>query len=291
MGFTQQHLVQDLYLYDIDNFKSLVESTLSKWERGSMTPPLHKQISILQYFQGKTGQALPCLDTYSRHETEGLICQTGMQNLLGKSKELVLNFPSEMISSDNLTVYALKDSQTIDKIININIDMDKTFSHDYTQLRPEQFKEWALHSSNSFYVCEYNEQFFGLLFTLRLKTDIFEKIMKFEMDERELTVEDFASFNERGTNYMLSFFAMNEKAGSMLFIRYYAHLIAHQNVIEEIGAITMMDDAKKLLKNMSLHQDSNKVLSETLEFHSYRETLSNFLASEKIMKIIFTVDK
>ena len=291
IGFTQQQLVQDLYLHDIENFKSLVESTLSKWERDSITPALQKQVSILKYFQGKTGLALPCFDTYSIHETEDLICRTNMQNLLGKNKELVLNFPSEMISSDELTIYALKNSRAIDKIINIHMDMDKTFNQDYTQLRTQQIREWAEHDSNSFYVCEYNEQFFGLLFTLRLKTEIFEKMMKFEMDERELSVEDFASYNERGSNYMLSFFAMNDKAAAMLYIRYYAHIIAHQNVTDEIGANTMMDDVKKLLKDMSLKYYSNKIVNDTIELQSYRETLSDFLASEVVMKIIFSVDK
>jgi hypothetical protein len=291
MSFTQQQLVQNLYLYDVENFKSLVETTLSKWERNSITPPIHKQISILKYFQEKTGVALPCFDTYSMQETEKLISISNMQDIFRTSKELVLNFPSEMTNSDNLTVNILRDAQSIDKIININMDMDKTFNHNNSQLTSEQFKEWALHDSNSFYVCKYNDQFFGLLFTLRLKIDSFEKIMNFKTDEKNLSVEDFATFDEKGSNYIISFFAMNDKAASILFTRYYAHIIAHQKNIDEIGAITMMSDAKKLLTNINLNYYSSKVIDNTLKLRSYRETLTKFLASEIFMKIIFSANE
>jgi len=211
-----------------------------------------------------------------------------MQNLLGKSKELVLNFPAAMIGADDLHVYQLRNSDMVDEVIAINMDLDKDFNHDSTQLQTTQFKEWALHPSNSFYICKYQEQFFGLLFTLRLKPEVFKKIMSFEIVEKELKVEDFASFDEMGCSYMLSFFAMNEKAASMLFIRYYAHLIANQKVIAEVGLATMMEDVKKFIINMHLHYHGSKSFGEGLESRTYRETLHSFLVSEKVVKMIFS---
>jgi hypothetical protein len=150
------------------------------------------------------------------------------------------------------------------------------------------FKEWALHPSNSFYVCEYKEQFFGLLFTLRLKPDIFNKIMNHEIKEKDISMDDFASFDEMGSNYTISFFAMNQKAASMLFIRHYAYLIANQKVIDEVGFATMMDDAKKLLKNMNLHYHASLEVTKELTLQTYRETLSNFLACENVVKMILS---
>ena len=285
---TQEQLVHDLYSYDIENFEGLDTSTLSKWERSITKPKLSRQLNILKYFQEKTGVALPCWDNYTADETEELICKVGMQNLLGKSKELVLNFPSAMIGADDLNVYQLRNSDMIDEVIAINMDLDKDFNHDSSQLQSDQFKEWALHPSNSFYVCKYQDQFFGLLFTLRLKPEVFKKIMNFEIDEKELTVDDFASFDEMGTSYMISFFAMNEKAASMLFIRYYAHLIANQKNIAEVGLATMMEDAKKLIGNMNLNHYSSRELDNGLKLQTYSETLSNFLACEKVVKMILS---
>ena len=285
---TQEQLVHDLYSYDIDTFEALDTGTLSKWERSVTKPKLAKQVSIIKYFQKKTGIALPCWDNYTVNEAEELICKVGMQNLLGKSKELVLNFPSSMIGADDLNVYLLRNSEMIDKVIDINIDLDKDFNHDTTQFQSEQFKEWALHPSSSFYVCEYNDQFFGLLFTLRLKPEVFERIMDVEIEEKDLTMDDFASFEEMGCNHMISFFAMSEKAASMLFIRYYAHLIANQKVIAEVGLATMMEDTKKFIRNMNLHYHGSKSFTEDLKLQTYRETLSNFLATEKVVKMILS---
>jgi hypothetical protein len=261
---------------------------MSKWERGVVKPIISRQVNIIKYFQKKTGIALPCWDGYTVHEAEELICKVGMQNLLGKSKELVLNFPSSMMSADNLNVYQLRNSEMIDDIIDLNMGLDKDFNHDTSQLQSEQFKEWALHPSSSFYACDYKGQFFGLLFTLRLKPEVFERVMDLEIEEKDLTVDDFASFEEMGCNHMISFFAMNEKAASMLFIRYYAHLIANQRVIVEVGLATMMEDTKKFISNMNLRYHGNKHLGEELTLQTYRETLPNFLACEKVVKMILS---
>ena len=287
-SLTQEQLVQALYLYDTDHLETLETSTLSKWERGLTKPKASKQVSILKYFQNLTGDALPCFNDYTVEEAEELICEVGMKNLLGKSKELVLNFPAAMIGSDDLHIYQLRNSEMVDEVIAINIDMDKDFNHNTSMFTSDQFKEWAQHPSNSFYSCEYKGQFFGLLFTLRLKPEVFERIMDLDIDEKDLTIGDFASFKEMGCNHMISFFAMNEKAAAMLFIRYYAHLIANQKVIAEVGLATMMEDAKKFIHNMNLHHHGSKAVSEDLVLQTYRETLPNFLSTEEVVKMIFS---
>ena len=220
-------------------------------------------------------------------QTERIICETGMYNLLGKSKRLVLNFPSAMIESDDLKVYQLRNTESIEKIIAINLDLDRDFNQGYTRLDEEHFMSWALHPSNTFYVCEYQDQFFGLLFTLRLKPEVFRQVIHFEKSEDELTADDFASFDEPGSNYMVSFFAMNDKAAAILFIRYYAHLIANQDVIESVGVGTMMEDAKKLIGNMNLQPVATEQLDDGRELQMYSESLSDFIASEKVLKMIF----
>ena len=285
---TQEELVHELYSHNIDDFRGLDTTTLSKWERGITKPKITRQVNIIKYFQERTNIALPCWDSYSVDETEALICKVGMNNLLGKSKELILNFPSSMIGTDDLKVYQLRNSQMIDKTIDIHMGLDKSYNHDTTGVCAKQIKEWALYPTNSFFFCEYLDQFFGLLFTVRLKPSVFKKMMSCEIQERDLTPDDFASFDEMGSNYIFSFFAMNEKAASMLFIRYYAHLIANQKVIKEVGVGTMMEDAKKIIGSLNLKYHASTMISKDLELQTYRETLPNFLASEKVIKMILS---
>jgi len=287
-GFTQEQLVHALYVHDTESFEALNMSMLSKWERCVIQPKIAKQVSIVKYFQKHTHKALPCFENYTIEKAETLFCESGMKNLLGKSKKLVLDFPSSVIGADDLMVYHVRNSENFDKYISINVDLDKDFTHDYSHLDFDKFKNWASNPVNSFYVCEYKGQFFGLLFTLRVKPDVFDKLMKLELDEKELTNDDFALFDEMGSNYMLSFFAMNEKAATLLFIRYYAHLIANQNVIEEVGAASMMEDAKKLINNMHLHFCERKNISDNLTIESYRASLSTFLAHERVLKMLLS---
>jgi len=112
--------------------------------------------------------------------------------------------------------------------------------------------------------------------------------MDLEMEERDLTEDDFAAFDEIGSDYILSFFAMSDKAAVMLFVRYYAHLITSQSEIENIGASTMMEDGKKLLENLNLSYYATKEMDQGLFMHTYRETLPLFLTSEKAIKMIFS---
>jgi hypothetical protein len=112
--------------------------------------------------------------------------------------------------------------------------------------------------------------------------------MDLEIREKDLTLDDFASFDEMGSNYAISFFALNEKAASMLFIRYYAHLIANQKVISEVGMATTMEDARKLLNNMNLYHHASLEINKDMAIQTFRETLPNFLACENVVKMILS---
>ena len=285
---TQEELVHSLYIYDIDMFEGLDTSTLSKWERGITQPKAGKQVSMMKYFQKETGVVLPCWNTYSIQEAEKHICQAGAKNLLGKNKQLVLNFPSNMMQLDDLKIYPARHSDRIDTLLEINMDLHQNANHPFAQISLEQFKTWALHPSNLFLACEYKNGFLGLFFSLRLKHEVFQKIINFEMKKSEIDIEDFASFDEMGSNYMLSFYALNDKVATMLFIRYYAHLIANQTRIKEIGVITVLDDVKKVVNNMNLEETKSMMTDDKVELKSYTQSLSNVLVSEKVVKMLFS---
>lgn len=287
-ALTQEELVHSLYSYDIDMFEGLDTSTLSKWERGITHPKAAKQVSMIKYFQKETGAVLPCWDTYTIQEAEERICQAGVKNLLGKNKQLVLNFPSNMMHFDDFKVYPVRHSDRMDTLLDINMDLHKNANHPFAQISLEQFSTWSLHPSNLFLICEYKNNVLGLFFSIRLKPEIFQKIINFEMKKSELSIEDFASFDEIGSNYMLSFYALNDKVATMLFIRYYAHLIANQTKIKEIGVITALDDVKKVVHNMNLEESKSMVADDQIELKSYKQSLSNVLVSENVVKMLFS---
>jgi len=282
---TQEQLVSELYTHDIEQFGGLDARALSKWEKSVIKPKVAKQVSIIKYFQKRTGVPLPCWSHYSVDEAEELICKAGMRNIIGKNKSFVCNFPSELMNVDDMKVYPVRNFQRMDALIESNMHIHQNFNHKFTQISREQFREWALHPSNLFLACEYKDSFLGFFFTARVRPEIFDKILNFKMKKSEITTSDFASFDEIGSHLLLSFYAMNMKAATMLTVRYYAHLIANQKNIDEIGGVTTNDDAKKIASNMNLHYHSSYTTNDNIKIKSYRQTLANVLASENAVKM------
>jgi len=280
--------VHDLYSHDIDQFRALDTNTLGKWERSITKPKAAKQVSIIKYFQVKTGVVLPCWDTYSSDEAANLICKAGMRNLIGKSKKHIYNFPSEMMSVDDMHVYPLRTFDRMDALIEMHMPLHQSINHKSLQLSKEQFKEWALHPDSLFLACEYKDTFIGLSFSTKLKPEIFDKILNFEMKRSDITTDDFASYDEVGSSLMLGFFAFNEKAATLLFIRYYAYLISNQKCIADIGAISNSEEAIKLVSNMNLEYYGSHMTKDNVNIKAYRQTLFNVLASEYVVKMILS---
>lgn len=285
-GLTQEQLVNALYIHDTEHFGTIDVSSYGKWERSTTQPRAAKKVSIVKYFQQITNTALPCLNDMTVEQTEEIICNTGMKNLLGKSKKLIMNYLEKMMSADDIEVIELRHSAKLVEIINMALELDKGFSHKFDGMEPEELMTWALHPSSSFFLCEYKHIFLGVIFSLRLKPETFEKIMNMEIFEKDLTVDDFASLDEVGTDYGIFFFSLNEKAATMLFIRYYAHLIANQHIISEVGLATMMDDARKFLVNMNYESYKTQELENGHTRQTSRATLSNFLASEYTINML-----
>ena len=126
----------------------------------------------------------------------------------------------------------------------------------------------------------------GLLFSIKLKPDIFKKIINFEIDLKDVDIEDFADINEVGSIFPIAFFAYNDKCSTLLILRFYAHLIANQECIDSVGATPLLDGAKKIVKKMNMKLHKNKIVPQGV-LSSYNSTLSNILINEEIMKILF----
>ena len=287
LSLTQEEMVADLYIFDTDIFSNLDITTLSRWERGVTSPSHTKQISVIKFFQNRLHLPLPCIPSESEEKIEKYICKSFIEDVFSKNSKLVLEFPSRMISYDDLEIHQLRQSKNIDSILDFHAELDRGFHYRFEEIGHTKMKEWAMHPSNRFFICLYKGQLFGLLFSLSLKRDIFEKIIRFEMDEKDIVVENFARETQKRSNYVLSFFSMNDKAASALFIRYYAHLLAYQKVLEATGTTAIMDEAKKLLEKVELDQCCSREYKQGLIQSSYVKNIFEFVASKPFVKLIF----
>ena len=210
----------------------------------------------------------------------------GIKNLIGASKEHILNFPTKSFHVDDISIKHLRNTDDINSVLKMPYSVIENLTGNVYNLSFETIRDWALHPSNLFLLSEYQDQFSGILFTLRLKPAIFEKIIDFDMQLNEIGLDDFANFDEMGCNFPMAFFAYNDKSSTLLVLRYYAHLIANQDVIQKIGAIPFLDSAKKIVRkmNMSYYKEKN-VQQGTLT--SYYAPLCEVLVNEAVLKMIF----
>ncbi len=286
-NLTQEELVQELYNFS-DSFVGLDTRTLIRWEKGSTKPSATKQVIIIELFQKYSTHIFPCF--YKQDEIEEKLCNVGIANLIGNSKEHILNFPNNIFKVEDINISQVRSHDDIDLILNMPQSIFKGLTDNYFKITIEHLKEWSLHPSNFFLVAQSHNDFLGMFFTLRLKPSSFKKIISFDMKITELNDEDFAVSNEESCDFPFTFFAYNDKVASLLYLRYFTHLIAYQDTIVEVGTTPLLESGKRLVEkiNLSYIQDK-KVDGETLS--SYSASLEDVLINEDVLKMIFQKQK
>ena len=283
--FTQEQLVQELYNFN-DTFEALDVSTLSRWERGTTKPSIEKMLQTVEMFAKLNNIILPCFDDIDDNSMEDELCKIGIKNLIGNSKEHILNFPSLSFTADDIKIKHLRSVEDIDSALSMPHEVMKGLAGTESFFGKELLKSWALHPSNLFLLSEHHSQFYGLFFVLRLKPSSFEKMINFEVNPKDFTDDDFASFEEMGCPFPIGFFAYNEKSSRMLFLRFYAHLIANQKVISSIGSTPLLPSAKKLAMKMNMIAHKERETPRG-KMTSYQASLSDVLINEAVLKMIF----
>lgn len=282
-NLTQEQLVQELYNSD-DEFLGLNTGTLSRWERGATHPSVSKQVSIVKILQKYSTHLFPCF--YGQNNIEDELCRVGVSNLIGNSKEHILKFPTNAFFVDDIKISYVRSYEDIESMLKMPVSILKGMTSNQYKIEIDHLREWALHPSNLFLVAECNGQFFGSFFSLRVKPDVFRKIISFEMQIRDISDDDFASFDEKACSLLTGIFAYNEKTASLLYLRYYAHLIANQSTINEVGTTPLLDGGKKIVEAMHLkHLHDLKVEHGTIS--AYRAPLEDVLINEDVLRMVF----
>ena len=241
-------------------------------------------MGIVKVFQKYSTHLFPCF--YDKDEIEDELCRVGITNLIGHSKVHVLKFPTIVFTVDDIKISHIRSHEDIEAILKMPVSFLNGITANQFKVENEQLKTWALHPTSLFVMAECDDQFFGMFFALRLKPAVFNKIISLEMQVRDITEDDFASFEEEACSLPFSFFAYNEKTASLLFIRYYAHLFANQNSIIEVGTTPLLDEGRKIVKAMHLnHLRDQEVEHGTLS--AYSAPLEDVLINEDVLKVIF----
>lgn len=283
-NLTQEDLVQELYNFS-DSFVGLDIRTLSRWENGTTKPTASKQVIIIKLFKKYSTHIFPCF--YKQENIEDQLCRVGVKNLIGNSKEHIINFPTNVFKVDDIDISHIRSHDDIELILNMPQSIIEGITSNYFNITTKKLKEWSLNPSNLFLVAQSSQQFVGMLFTLRLKPKSFKKILSFEMQIIELNDSDFASYEEESCHLPFAIFSYNDTVAALLYLRHYAHLIANQDTVVEVGTTPLLNGGKKLVEKIHLKHIGDKTVGgETLS--AYSAPLEDVLINEDVLKMIFS---
>lgn len=282
---TQEKFTQIIYDFDSAEFDGVDTVTLSRWERLQSRPSKARQLKLFKAMQSHAKCAFPLWfdeDT----ELENNLCHIGTQNLIGRSSYLVFDIPQGMMKHEHVTINQLRDMENYEDFIPFLHALHKDHTEDALALTPEHFREWALHPTSLFLMAVFYNQVCGVLLLIRLKVEVAEALKKGWMHLNEVkATEHLADFGEKAVVWPFMFFGYSMSTGSLLLLRYYAHLIANQNDIVGVGAFTAHEGGRKLVERLYFKTLDVDTVNENLNVHY--APLDEMLATKEVLEMVF----
>jgi transcriptional regulator with XRE-family HTH domain len=283
---TQEDLVAELYHYDIREFGGLDVTTLSKWERGRSQPPPLRIAAILKYFQERSGLALPCVENHDLDSAETILSQEGINTLIGKTRALYVQLPLDSLPTKEYRLIPLRHFERREQILEVHQALYDSVNTGFARVELDKFREWSLDPRHLFHVLLYKDVILGLLFALRMKPESFEEVLRFERSKSQIDTEDFAELDAPSSLYILSSFALHPRFLSTLYLKLAAHLIVHQQTIEQVGLVTPLPEVERMADRMNLRHRA-VWQEDDQEIHAYASTVKEMLRGEEVVRALF----
>ena len=285
-SLTQEQLVEALYHFDRELFEGLNPPTLSRWEHGLSRTSLRRMAGILAYFQSLDGVALPCIDAENADEAEALICRDRVASIF-KPRTMVLDLPLvREAEEESFRVVSVRNHPRARELLKLNVLLHRGSNTPFTQVDRERFERWMESPGNLFYAVSFGDSFLGLLFVLKLRTESFDRVLRFEGKKNDLRDEDFAAVDEPGSLYLLSFFALSTEIATLLFRRFYAALIANQRTIDSVGFVSSFDEAIRLGEELNLSEWGERE-DAGRRILAYQASLPEVMRSSSALRVLF----
>lgn len=286
LQLTQESLVHRLYTWDDEHFGGIDTATVSKWERGVTAPPIPRLQALLSFFQEQSSLPLPCREDIDEERATKELMSGEVSKVVGRPRQLVGQLPLTIDFSRGFRLASLRGHPRADELLEIAAMMIESSNPDYSKVSAEKLGEWIEYPANLFQVLSYKSAVLGLLFTLRLKPESFEEVLTFGKRKSDLTHEDFASEDEPASLYALAYYAMTPQVGTILLARLYAHLIAHQKTLRELGLVSPLSEVHRIAENIGLKATGTKE-ADPGPLKAYRNDLYTVLSSPPVLKSLF----
>ena len=282
-GLTQLELVEILINKNVELFSTLTASTLSRWENGFSAPSLEKKQSILRHFIYN----YPSITFENIEAVEDHFYRQITVGYLEKMSEIQYNFPIGDVEIEDLAVYNLHEYPGIDGVVERTKHLKKAVESSYSTLTKEKGYAFSQYKSNIYIVVDYKGLFLGFFSAVKLKADIFEKVISFEMKIQDIEEEHLVMDDEKGSLFLLFFFSLNLKVTARLNIRFLSYLIKNQKMIEKVGALVSNKISTERIKTFNMKAFKSTTLEDGVKLTSYQANAKEVMLSEYCVKKFF----
>jgi len=282
---TQDDLV-NLLFQSHETFYGLDTVTLSRWERGITYPNPERKQQFIKTLASIDNSIFPCSNVLPIKETEKEVYEKGIQKFIGKHKRFILNFPTDLIDEKQMQFTHLEESEDTNSHLDLIYSFLKKITKDKIGIDRNLFQQWAEHPSTFCLIASYQNQFFGVIFSIRLLPEVLEKVLNFEMKEEDIQVHDLAKPDEEGCEYPITMIAYTEQAATVLILRYYTHLMKHKKNILALGCLPKFSEGEKLISSFGLTQRQAE-LPKKSSIHAYQADIGDVLTNPNILNMLF----
>jgi transcriptional regulator with XRE-family HTH domain len=282
-GLSQSRLAQHLYVFH-PIFEGIDTVTVSRWERGAHTPSVTRIRYIIEALQDFDDTLFPCFDTIDFDIVESELMRTDIRRIIGKHKPFILDFPQHLYEREGLGFGDITSFDGPYPALRIAYAFLRHITPPEELTDFKHYATLAFHPATRFYAATYHRQLFGTLFSLRLKPEPFEALMRFRLEERNITPDMLALDDEEGFSFIMHFFAYHNHAATLIALRYYRYLYATSHNIFGAGALPKLEEGEALAQTLGLEAFAKDTKRS---YRSYRAAMPDILLNPYILRIFF----
>ena len=284
--YTQKEFINTLSQFH-EEFNALNPVTLSRWENGTTETSLYRKRLILKYFLSK--------GLFDSEQHRKLIRDryTALYSPLSKVFEhnyetLIHNLPQLRIALDEYDKFSLTQcnkSFRLQHIIDIEVASHAPM---YYQNSVDQLQKLVSHPASYSLVIEKNHQHLGHFIMYKMPQEVSQKLINYELKEKELSYNDLCQPHESGDYYIHALYGVNPMMAAMLNVETYLYLFDNIKTINNIVIFSSRKDGVRLAKSYGIKVvQSGEDLQYDINWSGMSSPVEDILFSDTVLKLVF----
>ncbi len=251
-GYTQDRLANALSRFNAKQLCGLDSVTISRWERATTEPTAERQKQVIRFFGDSLEEVFPFRSSKSQTLTPERSVSYLVRHHLNSPKlaHKVGSFPATDIQK--YQVLRLGEELDSQPLLELALDYDHALFPCAHPVSLSQLEGWSEHAQELMLGCTRLGHYFGHLLCLPVKPERFEQLVRAEINESDIRVDDLARSDEPHSLYIYSLYGASRVVASIMLVHLARYISEHKDEVQEIGALCATSDGARLARAFHL---------------------------------------